>query len=86
MKLQIVFLGRSYHAAQGLPSEMTLDDQATLDDAIAQLRTLPESVESLPETCLISLSGRHVGTIGDHPPTRLRDGDELVLIAPVAGG
>jgi len=86
MKLQIVFMGRSYDAAQQLPSQIDVKDGATLDDALACLIALPEAQKSLSGSCLVSVTGRHVGTIAEHVSVDLRDGDELVLIAPIAGG
>lgn len=86
MKLRIVFMGRRYHAAQRLPSEIIVEEGATLDDALASLLSLPEAGQSLSSSCLVSVTGRHVGTVAEHTSIELREGDELVLIAPVAGG
>jgi len=32
------------------------------------------------------VAGKHVGSIAQHADSPLREGDEIVLIAPVAGG
>ncbi|QDU95260.1 MoaD/ThiS family protein [Lignipirellula cremea] len=86
MQIQVVVTGRSYHLAEGLPDMLSLPDGADLDAALAALaKDLPEG-ESFPASCLVAVSGEHVGTIGRHPARNLRDGDELVLFAPVAGG
>ena len=40
----------------------------------------------LPGTCLVTVSGEHVGTVANFTDRPMREGEELVLIAPVAGG
>ena len=86
MKVKIVISGRAYHDAAALPAELTLPAGASVDDALAQLdELLPEGV-SLPESCLIAVSGQHLGTRANHEQRELADGDELMLVAPVAGG
>ena len=40
----------------------------------------------LPPTCLVIVNGRHLGTIASCESCVLRAGDELTLLAPVAGG
>jgi molybdopterin converting factor small subunit len=86
MKIRAVITGRFYHATSSLPNVLTLADGASVDDALAELsRHLPVD-QSLPESCLVAVSGRHVGTLSAHESVPLREGDELVLVAPVAGG
>ena len=46
---------------------------------------MPEG-RGLPASCLVAVSGTHLGTLGNHRPHSLEEGDELVLITPVAGG
>jgi molybdopterin converting factor small subunit len=86
MKIQLIYMGRSYHAATDLPAELTLRTGATLDEALTTLMALPSARQRLSPACLVSVTGKHRGTIAEHEPLDLRDGDELVLIAPVAGG
>ncbi|MBP89133.1 MAG: hypothetical protein CMJ64_20855 [Planctomycetaceae bacterium] len=86
MKIQIVYTGRSYQIAERLPSEIDLSDGAKLDDALHAVNQLLSDDEQLPPSCLISVAGSHVGTLASHEDQSLKDGDELVLIAPVAGG
>lgn len=86
MKIQLVYTGRSYQIAEHLPAELELNDNAHLDEALAAVNQLLAGDEQLPSSCLISIAGEHVGTLAAHDDRVLKDGDELVLIAPVAGG
>lgn len=86
MKIQIVISGRSYDAAETLPEFLTLPDGASVDDAVEALRGLLPEGRSLADSCLVAVSGVHLGTLKSHTERPLTDGDELVLIAPVAGG
>jgi molybdopterin converting factor small subunit len=84
MTIRVVFSGRRYDAAQSLPEEISLPDGATVEDA---LKTLSDLLPvRLPESCLVAVSGVHLGTVARHRSRDLRQGDEIVLIAPVAGG
>ena len=86
MKIRVLLTGRSYHNAAELPSEFELAEGANLSDALVAINTqLPEGV-SLPPSCLIAIGGRHVGSVGSYPDQPLADGQELTLVAPVAGG
>ena len=86
MKLRVVISGRHYDWAQAPVDELTLSDGASLDDALAALvATLPRG-KRLSESCLVAVSGRHLGTLAEHRSQPLRDGDELLLFSPVAGG
>jgi molybdopterin converting factor small subunit len=84
--IQIVFTGRSYQTSAQLPDTLELRDDAGVGDAIAALRLALGDADSLPSSCLLAVSGEHLGTVENHEPRTLEDGDELVLIAPVAGG
>jgi molybdopterin converting factor small subunit len=86
MKIRLVVTGRAYHQAASLPSELELHDGATLQDAIDAVGNLAGSDAQLSPSCLIAISNRHCGNIGRHENCALNDGDELALIAPVAGG
>lgn len=81
MKLRLQIMGRRSSGSETLPSELDLAPHATLYDVCAALR----STDLSPAT-LIVVSGKHVGTLGNHPPLVLRDGDDLLLLAPIAGG
>jgi molybdopterin converting factor small subunit len=78
--------GRSYHSAEQLPDSLDLPDGAGVDDALNSLTESMPDGESLPPSCLVIVSGQHLGTVSKHEARDLKDGDELTLIAPVAGG
>jgi len=86
MKLRVVISGRHYDWAQLSSDQITLAEGASLDDALAALAGMLPPGKSLPESCLVAVSGRHVGTVREHRTEPLRDGDEILLFAPVAGG
>ena len=86
MKISIVVSGRSYDQLAKLPSELELPAGATLDDALAALaQALPDDA-SLPASCLVAVGEDHLGTVGRHDSPELTDGQEVVILAPVAGG
>jgi molybdopterin converting factor small subunit len=86
MKIQISYTGRSYQTATLLPSEITLDEGSTVADALLQLTQNLTDDQQLPTSCLLAVSGDHIGTLANHSNPSLKDRDELILIAPVAGG
>ncbi len=86
MMIRIALMGRSYHLAGELPEQIELPADASIDEVLQQVdHELPDG-HSLPRSCLVIVSGRHLGTVGQHESCPLRDGDEVVLVAPVAGG
>jgi molybdopterin converting factor small subunit len=86
MNIRVVFAGRNYDAGQTLPESLSLPDGASLDEALRVLAGRLPGRNDLPKSCLVAVSGTHLGTVESHRPQTLRDGDELLLIAPVAGG
>jgi len=86
MRVRLFVSGRNYELTARMPEELTLDEGATLDDALSELRGLMPDGRPLPGSCVVAVSGRHCGTLASHRPEALRDGDELVILAPVAGG
>jgi molybdopterin converting factor small subunit len=86
MKIRVVISGRNYNALQAAPAHLLLPEGASLDDALAALAQHLRNGDRLPESCLVTVSGAHVGNLRNHRPRVLRDNDELLLIAPVAGG
>jgi molybdopterin converting factor small subunit len=85
MKIRVVVTGRQYHAAETLPRELSLSEGSGVDAALASLAGYTPDGR-LSESCLLAVSGVHLGTVGKHADQALRDGDELLLLAPVAGG
>lgn len=86
MKINLHISGRGYHLAAQAPASLELADGATVLEAIAQLRKLLPNPQSLPASCLVILAGKHLGTLSRLTDAPLHDGDELLLLAPVAGG
>lgn len=77
--------GRGYPAAGSLPEHLEMPEGASLDEALGVLRSmLPQG--ALSANALLAVSSKHLGTVGHHRQQQLRDGDELVIIAPMAGG
>lgn len=86
MQLRIVYTGRNYDAAGRFPSTLELAADASLHDALEAIRRSLADPRQLPPTCLVAVSGIHQGTVAKHRNAALHDGDELLLVAPVAGG
>ena len=84
MQVQTRMTGRSYHASDAFPAQITLPEQATLADALKALDQQNDG--ALNETMLVLVDGRHVGTVASYPPIDLHDGCEIEFLAPVAGG
>ena len=63
--------------------EVTIDlpPGAVVSDAVTALRAAVPGAETLPQCPLVAINLRHV-----LPGTRLRDGDELAFLPPLAGG
>jgi molybdopterin converting factor small subunit len=85
MKIRRTYLGRSYQHAETLPEQIELESAATAADAVKAVNSLLGEAE-LPGSCLVTVSGDHIGSVASFTNRGLNEGDELVLIAPVAGG
>ncbi|MFZ5831195.1 MAG: MoaD/ThiS family protein [Planctomycetota bacterium] len=84
--VELMISGRNYHQSGSLPRKLSLHEGATIDDALAAVQAaLPEDAK-LPRSCLIAVSGTHIGTVGSHQAATLKPGDELMLFLPIAGG
>jgi molybdopterin converting factor small subunit len=86
MMVKVVITGRGYDAAQDIPAQLSLAEGATVDDALQSLDRLLPKGRRLAASCLIAVSGDHLGTLAQHRPRLLHEGEELLVIAPVAGG
>ncbi len=86
MNVRIVWAGRNYDLAASLPDELTLPESASVDDALKMLSGCLPHNRRLPGTCLIAVSGTHLGCLQSHRNQPLKDGDELLVLWPVAGG
>ncbi len=85
MKVRVVYSGRSYPEAASLPGELELPPGATLAAALSMLCGGTRS-RYLSSACLVAVSGKHVGSLADCQDRELHENDEILLIAPVAGG
>jgi sulfur-carrier protein len=76
-----VLLFASYAETLGLDAlDFTFDGAATVEDAIARLRTLPGGERLPPKPlCAVNLSQVRLDT-------PLTSGDELAILPPLAGG
>ena len=86
LNVQIVFMGHRYDAAPSVPDRLCLRDGATVDDALKAITEQLSGGNRISASCLVAVSGMHLGTLGDHRTRILKDGDEVLLLAPVAGG
>ncbi len=86
MEVRVVVSGRNYDTAEAIPRHLTLPEGCSVDEALQAVAEFCRQGPGLPESCLVAVSGTHLGTLRRHKPHVLSDGDELVLIAPVAGG
>lgn len=86
MNLRIVVSGRNYEMAPPFPDRIELPEGGTVDDALELLSTRFSEGRQFPPSCLLGVSGKHVGTVKSHPPVVLSDNDEILILAPVAGG
>jgi quinoprotein glucose dehydrogenase len=59
---------------------------ARVSTALEYLTGLLPADKHFSPNSLISLSGKHLGSLTNYEDTPLRDDDELAIIAPVAGG
>lgn len=86
MKLRVAMMGRGYDEMVRWPSELEVPADASLKEALHALTDLLPAGQQLSASCLVVHNGTHLGTVSTHENARLADQDELLLIAPVAGG
>ena len=81
MKINIRLSAGLAYAAGQTRLALTLDDQASVGDAIQLLTTQQPTLQGRLERALPMIGGRHVDQA-----TPLTDGAELLLLSPAAGG
>ena len=86
MIVRVTVTGRRYDVANAIPAEFDLPEGTTLELALARLRDALPDDGQLPAACMVAVSGVHLGTLAAHEDRELVDGDEIMLVAPVAGG
>jgi len=86
MNVRVFITGRAYHLAEAFPDVLEFDQGATVASVLAKLADLLPEGGQLPPTCMVTLSGRHLGSVAGFDDCPLREGDEVALIVPVAGG
>ncbi len=84
MKIQIAITGRGYDTTK-VPGQVELPTGATVADALAAALGA-EGTGQLAASTLVIAGGRHLGTLRDYENAALADGDEVMLLQPVAGG
>lgn len=84
MQIRLVLTGRGYDRTQ-LPERLDLAAGATISAALATIQAAIGSAR-LPASTLVILSGRHLGTVAAYDDAPLAEGDEIMLLQPVAGG
>ncbi|MHB8898854.1 MAG: MoaD/ThiS family protein [Thermoguttaceae bacterium] len=82
----MIVSGRNYQLAEPFPDQLDLPEGTTLDDVLGLLSARFSPGRTFPPSCLLGVSGKHVGSVGSHRPVVLKDHDEIVIFAPVAGG
>ena len=86
MRIHIVLTGRADPGGDQFPGQLELPEDSRVSDAVAAIKaSLPEG-QSLSESCLLTVAGRHLGTLDQHEDPLLADGQEFLLISPMAGG
>jgi molybdopterin converting factor small subunit len=81
MRVTVYLSGRLADPASN-STVLELPAGATVDDALAAVRGRPGVIPA----ALVAVAREHIGTVANHPPQPLNDGDEVFVFAPVAGG
>jgi hypothetical protein len=79
-------MGHGYHQAAHWPAQLEVPDSADVTLALKRVQQIAPEQWVLPPTCLVIVNGRHLGTVARCESCVLCAGDELTLLAPVAGG
>jgi molybdopterin converting factor small subunit len=86
VNVRIAVVGWQYHVTGQLPRSVEVLDGATVDVALTALRAAMPDGRELSPHAMLAVAGRHIGTVELHDACRLREGDEMMVIVPVAGG
>ena len=86
MQIRVFLSGRHNDQADAVPRELELPEGCLLSQALSELLDRLPADRRPAGTCLVAVSGTHVGTLAHYRDTSLRPGDELLLLSPVAGG
>ncbi len=83
MKVRVKITGRQYPESGSIPEVLELPEGASLDEALSAVRAWQCALG--PGT-MVAVCGEHLGTVADHRERTLREGDEVLIFSPVAGG
>lgn len=86
MQITVTVTGRLYSVTTPGTLTLELPPGATLDDALAATPRTDRGPLGWPPQAMLAVSGEHVGTLRQHAPRRLVEGDEVLVFTPVAGG
>ncbi|MBV8265101.1 MAG: MoaD/ThiS family protein [Planctomycetaceae bacterium] len=86
MRITVKITGRLYDATSESSPELDLPPEATVDDALALLGGAAGAGNPILPQAMLAVSGEHLGTVLDHTPRTLVEGDEVLIFSPVAGG
>ena len=68
MKVRLIVAGRSYHHAGAIPDQLTLPEGSSVDHALEEVGRHMQAGQTLPDSCLVAVSGTHLGTVRQHRP------------------
>ena len=87
MRLKFVYMGHGYdQSRQTGPSSWSCPRRPRWTSRCGFWSRNCRRTRAVAGSCLVVVSGRHLGTIARHENIALAATDELMLIAPVAGG
>ena len=86
MLIRLAYMGHGYHLAEQLPEQVEVPDSADVTLALKVVQQVAPGSFTLSPTCLVIVNGKHLGTVARCESCVLCAGDELALLAPVAGG
>ena len=78
MRLKFVYMGHGYDQTANWPEFLELPETATVDIALRALEQELSRTRAVAGSCLVVVSGRHLGTIARHENIALAATDELM--------